>query len=215
MVIMRQSCSVIAVVLLLTSACYGNIGSSLSTSDTSNATVRIVDTTPKSFWNYMSDISASALVIFTIVLVIVTGYYAIQTKRSVEVSKELLASNKELIEINKAQNNIAKNQLLSKIDELISTRRLGEGFPIDSSLGVAIHAYLNKTAIELLGECYTKKVTIRLRSDHIGRKPVFNRQCDPGKTVIISMIEWERLKEVDHDFEFVGYELEDKERLNG
>ena len=185
--------SVMATMLLSAAVCYSN------NVDNNSSPISIVDATPKSHLDYINALSTATLAIFTIVLVGATIYYAIQTKR-------LLNSNRELIELNKAQNSIAKSQLLSKIDELISNRRMGEGFPLDSRLGVAIRAYLNKSAIDLLGEGYTKKVTVRLRSDYKGTKPIFNIQCEPGKHVTIPMIVWERLEEVDHDFEVIDDE---------
>ena len=176
---------------------------------TDETTVRVIDVTPKDWRDYVTAGATIALAFFTIVLAAATIYYAVQTSRHVSVSNQLLASNRELISLNEAQNNIVKAQLLSKVDELISSRRIGEGFIIEHDLAPSIRAYLNVAAVDLLGEGYKRKVRVKLRDDHSGSKPLFGISCRPGQIKTIPLIIWERFEAVTHgedsDFEFIEY----------
>jgi len=198
---MRALLYIIPIMLLSAVICYGS--TDVSVTDT----VRVVDTTPKSWW-VTYNVPTIMLVIFTVVLAGATGYYAWQTRRHVDVSNDLLASNRELIELNKAQNDITKAQLLSSLYRLSHTRGWGEAGLVDRDLGPCIRIYLNRATGGLLGEPYERKVRVKLRDDHRGTRSLFHINCKPGEPVVIPLMLWEVFLEVTHDdtnFEFIEY----------
>ena len=207
---MRSAITIVILSILFISMATYVAGDDAATIVTTGAisdgmTVRMVDVTPKSWLDYITAGSTAILAIFTGALLAATVVYVIRTGQNVKVSRELLDSNKELIELNKAQSDVTKAQLLCQVDELISNRRMGEGFPIDNDIGTSIRAYLARTAKDLLGEYY-RKVRVKLRDDYHDNKPLFHiPTCKPGEPKVIPLIIWERLQEVDPDFEFIEY----------
>lgn len=198
---MRALLYIIPIMLLSTVICYG------ATDVWVQDTVRVVDTTPKSWWDHIT--SGSGLTFLTLVLAGATGYYAWQTRRHVDVSRDLLASNRELIELNTAQNDIAKAQLLSRIHAINRSLKGSVEITIfDQDIRSTICAFLNRSTIELLGEDYSKRVKVKLkdRSGQLYKELFGSRRINRGEETDIPLIVWEELHDTDKaDFEFLGY----------
>ena len=180
---------------------------SITTDDTS---VRVVDATPKDWMDYVTAGATIALAFFTIVLAAATIYYAVQTKKNVEVSREL-------IKLNEAQNNIVKAQLLSKVYELSHLKDQTGPVPdwaeleggIEHMLGAAVRIYLKRATMDLLGEDFKRKVMVKLRDDNGNNRSLLGENFSPGQQRPIPMIMWEHFQAITHgedpDFEFIEY----------
>jgi hypothetical protein len=151
--------------------------------------------------------STIALAVFTCALVVATTYYAIQTKRSVALNEDLLETNRELIELNKAANDLTKAGLLLKLlieydDKLYSPK------PEDGALDQVIRAYLRKTAVEVLGEDFRRKVRLKLKASQPATY-IFSLTLEPGQEGTVSVLEWEIYKETQRHvvdrFEVIEY----------